>query len=85
MRSQFNVGLDILDSSTNENPIPDSRFFAWRGQGQYVRRIGQNSLVVLRSDLQLATSSLVPLEQFSVGGIQSVRGYRQDALLVCQF
>ena len=81
VRSQFNVGLDILDSTTNENPIPDSRFFAWRGQGQYVRRIGQNSLVVLRSDLQLATSSLVPLEQFSVGGIQSVRGYRQDALL----
>ena len=81
VRSQFNVGLDILDSSTNENPIPDSRFFAWRGQGQYVRRIGQNSLVVIRSDLQLATSSLVPLEQFSVGGIQSVRGYRQDALL----
>ena len=81
VRSQFNVGLDILDSSTNEDPIPDSRFFAWRGQGQYVRRIGQNSLVVVRSDLQLATSSLVPLEQFSVGGIQSVRGYRQDALL----
>ena len=35
----------------------------------------------MRSDLQLATTNLVPLEQFSVGGIQSVRGYRQDALL----
>lgn len=81
VRSQFNIGLDILDSSINENPIPDSRFFAWRGQGQYVRRIGQNSLILARSDLQLATGSLVPLEQFSVGGIQSVRGYRQDALL----
>ncbi len=38
-------------------------------------------MVVLRSDLQFATTNLVPLEQFSVGGIQSVRGYRQDALL----
>lgn len=81
LRSQFNVGLDILDSSTMEDPIPDSRFFAWRGQGQYVRRLGQSALLVARSDLQFATSSLVPLEQFSVGGIQSVRGYRQDALL----
>lgn len=80
-RSQFNFGLDILDASNNEDPIPDSRFFAWRGQGQYVRRLGQSSLLVLRSDLQFAGSSLVPLEQFSVGGIQSVRGYRQDALL----
>ena len=81
LRSQFNLGLDILDSSVNEDPIPDSRFFSWRGQGQYVRRLGQNNLLVVRSDLQFATSSLVALEQFSVGGIQSVRGYRQDALL----
>ena len=80
LRSQFNLGLDVLDSAINEDPIPDSRFFAWRGQGQYVRRLG-NNLLLVRSDLQFATSSLVPLEQFSVGGIQSVRGYRQDALL----
>ena len=81
LRSQFNVGLDVFDSTVNDDPLPDSRFFAWRGQGQYVRRIGQNSLLVLRSDLQFATTNLVPLEQFSVGGLQSVRGYRQDALL----
>ena len=81
LRSQFNVGLDVLNSSVNPDPEPDSRFFAWRGQGQYVRRLGQNNLLVLRSDLQLATTNLVPLEQFSLGGIRSVRGYRQDALL----
>jgi len=81
LRSQFNLGLDVLDSSINKDPEPDSRFFAWRGQAQYVRRLGQNNLLLLRSDLQLATTNLVPLEQFSVGGIQSVRGYRQDALL----
>lgn len=80
LRSQFNFGLDMLDSSVNADPEPDSRFFAWRGQAQYVRRLGQNLLLV-RSDLQLSGTNLVPLEQFSVGGIQSVRGYRQDALL----
>ncbi|MGL5192236.1 MAG: BamA/TamA family outer membrane protein, partial [Chroococcales cyanobacterium] len=35
-----------------------------------------------RGDLQLATSSLLPIEQYSIGGFNSVRGYRQDALLV---
>jgi hemolysin activation/secretion protein len=81
MRSQFNLGIDVFDATVNDDPLPDSRFFAWRGQGQYVRRLGQNSLMVLRSDLQFSTTNLVPLEQFSVGGLQSVRGYRQDALL----
>ncbi|MGL5880548.1 MAG: BamA/TamA family outer membrane protein, partial [Xenococcaceae cyanobacterium] len=33
------------------------------------------------SDIQLSTTDLVPLEQFGLGGIESVRGYRQDALL----
>ena len=81
LRSQFSLGVDAFDASVNPDPEPDSRFFAWRGQGQYVRRLGRDTLLVLRSDLQFATTALVPLEQFSVGGLQSVRGYRQDALL----
>lgn len=31
--------------------------------------------------MQLSPDDLVPLEQFGLGGIESVRGYRQDALL----
>ena len=81
VRSQFNLGIGAFDATVNANPLPDSRFFAWRGQGQYVRRLAQNSLLVLRSDLQLAATNLVPLEQFSIGGVDSVRGYRQDAIL----
>jgi hemolysin activation/secretion protein len=37
--------------------------------------------LLARSDLQLAANSLVPLEQFGLGGQVSVRGYRQDTLL----
>ena len=81
IRSQFSLGVDAFDATVNEEPEPDSQFFAWRGQGQYVRRLGRDTLLVFRSSLQLATVNLVPLEQFSVGGFQSVRGYRQDALL----
>lgn len=35
----------------------------------------------MRGDMQLATESLVPLEQFGLGGPQTIRGYRQNALL----
>ncbi len=82
LRSQFSVGLDAFDATINDDE-PDSRFFAWRGQAQWLRRLDDeaNINLLLRSDIQLSTTELVPLEQFSVGGIQSVRGYRQDALL----
>ena len=80
-RSQFNVGLDLLDATDNEGDVPDSQFFSWRGQGQWVRLLGENSLFFLRGDLQLATDSLLSSEQFGLGGAQTVRGYRQDALL----
>nr|MDJ0572214.1 ShlB/FhaC/HecB family hemolysin secretion/activation protein [Pleurocapsa sp. MO_192.B19] len=80
VRSQFSLGLDIFNATVNDEP-PDSRFFAWRGQGQYVRSLFPDSLLVVRSDLQFSTRALVPLEQISLGGLSSVRGYRQDALL----
>ena len=80
-RSQFNLGLDFLNATVNEGDIPDSQFFSWRGQGQWVRLLGEDSLFFLRSDLQLASSSLLSSEQFGLGGQQTVRGYRQDALL----
>ncbi|MEL7038212.1 MAG: ShlB/FhaC/HecB family hemolysin secretion/activation protein [Cyanobacteria bacterium J06592_8] len=80
VRSQFSLGVGAFDATVNNEP-PDSRFFSWRGQGQYVRLLAPDTLLVIRSDLQLTTRALVPLEQFPLGGYQSVRGYRQDVLL----
>lgn len=81
-RSQFSVGLDIFDATVNEG-APDGKFVGWRGQVQWLRQLqaDDNINLLIRSDLQLSPSDLVPLEQFSLGGIDSVRGYRQDALL----
>lgn len=79
-RSQFSFGVDWFDANVSNNQ-PDSRFFAWRGQAQWVRQLAPDTLFLVRGDLQLAADSLVPLEQFGLGGQLSVRGYRQDALL----
>ncbi|WP_051036692.1 ShlB/FhaC/HecB family hemolysin secretion/activation protein [Calothrix sp. PCC 6303] len=78
-RSQFSLGVDWFDANVNDN-APDSRFFSWRGQAQWVRQLKPDTLFLVKGDLQAAADSLVPLEQFGLGG-QSVRGYRQDALL----
>ncbi|WP_272819151.1 ShlB/FhaC/HecB family hemolysin secretion/activation protein [Scytonema hofmannii] len=72
VRSQFSLGLDAFDSNS---------FFAWRGQAQWVRLLAPDTLFLLRGDLQVADRPLVPFEQFGLGGLESVRGYRQDALL----
>ncbi len=81
LRSQFSVGLDIFGSTINNDDRPDSSFFAWRGQSQWVRRLDEDFLFLLRGDIQFSASDLVALEQFRIGGFDSVRGYRQDLVL----
>jgi hemolysin activation/secretion protein len=80
VRSQFSLGVGALDATVNDEP-PDSRFLEWRGQGQYVRLLAPDTLLILRSSFQVTTRPLIPLEQFALGGLYSVRGYRQDLLL----
>lgn len=83
LRSQFSVGLgDFLGGTVNDSPaLPDSRFFAWQGQGQWVQRLGADSLLLLRGSAQIAAEPLLSAEQFGLGGQATVRGYRQDQLL----
>lgn len=37
--------------------------------------------MLVRTDIQLSDRALVPLEQFGLGGQETIRGYRQDLLL----
>lgn len=79
-RSQFSLGLRAFNATINEE-APDSRFLAWRGQAQWIRRLRRDTFIFVNSDIQLANKALLPLEQFGLGGFNSVRGYRQDLLL----
>lgn len=78
LRSQFSFGLDLFNATVNPSPIPDGRFFSWLGQVQRVQRLGTSQLLIAQADLQLAPNSLLPSQQFVIGGGQSVRGYRQN-------
>ncbi|MBD2532137.1 ShlB/FhaC/HecB family hemolysin secretion/activation protein [Nostoc flagelliforme FACHB-838] len=80
LRSQFSLGIDVLNATINQIP-PDSRFFAWQGQAQWARLLAPETLLLLRLNTQLASRTLVAIEQIGLGGQDSVRGYRQDYLL----
>jgi hemolysin activation/secretion protein len=80
LRSQFSLGLPWFNANVNDS-APDSKFLSWRGQGQWLRQLAPETQFLLKSDIQLSGSSLLPLEQFGLGGQATVRGFRQDALL----
>ncbi|HEY9888135.1 MAG TPA: ShlB/FhaC/HecB family hemolysin secretion/activation protein, partial [Candidatus Obscuribacterales bacterium] len=82
VRSQFNLGLGALGASISDDPdIPDSQFFSWQGQGQWVRLLAPDTPLIVRGSVQLSSDQLLTLERYGLGGQATVRGYRQDALL----
>jgi hemolysin activation/secretion protein len=95
LRSTFNVGLDVLNATDHPNVqsefigtnfvstyVPNGQFFSWLGQVQYVRRLfnTQNQLL-FRLTGQVSDKPLLALEQISIGGAETVRGYRENTLV----
>jgi len=80
VRSQFRLGMGLFDVTTSQAPNnPDGYFFAWNGQVQRVQLLGRDHFLIIQGDVQLTGDALLPSEQFSIGGGQSLRGYRQNA------
>lgn len=80
LRSQLNWGTGLFDATINESPIPDGRFFSWLGQVQRVQQINPANVLIIQGDIHLTPNTLLPAQQFIIGGGQSVRGYRQNLL-----
>jgi len=78
LRSQFNVGVGLFNATINTAPVPDGRFFSWLGQVERTQILNQDQMLIVHGDLQLTPDSLLPSQQFVIGGDQSVRGYSQN-------
>ncbi len=76
LRSTLSFGLQALGATVTDTP-PTGQFFAWLGQAQYVRRLWKDVEGLVRADLQLSDRPLFQIEQFALGGIDTVRGYRE--------
>ncbi|MEL6439173.1 MAG: ShlB/FhaC/HecB family hemolysin secretion/activation protein [Cyanobacteria bacterium J06621_8] len=77
--SKFKFGTDFLGATVNDN-APDGLFFSWLGEAQFTQALNSSRdlLLVTRLATQLSTDSLLPLEQFTLGGSGTVRGYVEN-------
>ncbi|ACK70073.1 Polypeptide-transport-associated domain protein ShlB-type [Gloeothece citriformis PCC 7424] len=80
VRSQFRFGTGLFEATDNNDRIPDGYFFTWLGQVQRLQVINPDNVLIIQLDLQLTPDTLLPSEQFVIGGAQSVRGYRQNVM-----
>ena len=81
LRSTFSFGINAMDASMLPSGA-DGKFFSWLGQLQWIRRLGNTDWqFFFRTDSQLSRDPLLGIEKFSVGGLDTVRGYRENCLV----
>lgn len=81
-RSTFSLGRNNISQDDASPTTPQRRFRVWLGQFQYAHEVANNGArVLLRGFVQATSDRLVPLERTSVGGVGTVRGYRENQLV----
>lgn len=78
--SSINFGIDFLDATMDAiGDNPDASFVTWLFQAQYLRRLQTwDSQILLKGTVRLSDSEVLPTEKFTLGGVSSVRGYREN-------
>ena len=80
-RVLFKQGLDLPGVTVNPN-LADGLFFTRFLQAQWVRRLSNaGNQIVFRYDRQFSNGKLLPSDKFALGGVDSVRGYRENRLV----
>ena len=80
LKSAFNLGLRIFDSTITEQGR-DGLYWNWQAKGELSQKLANNIFLISGFGVQLSPDQLLPIKQFSLGGINSVRGYRQNLLV----
>lgn len=84
LRSTFTTGRNNLQEVPDlpEADSPSKTFHLWMGQVQWVRQVLDNGAqLVVRATVQRSANRLLALDGLSVGGINTVRGYRENQLV----
>ncbi len=84
LRSTFSWGRNNLQDTTGlpaSNPYPH-RYRAWLGQAQFARQLNTDGAqFVARGSVQRSPDRLLALDGMAIGGINTVRGYRENQLV----
>jgi hemolysin activation/secretion protein len=82
LRSTISIGIDDFDTDISNDDVPDGEFVSLFLQLQWAQRLDWfNSQLIARADIQFADSALLGMEKFILGGHNSVRGYRENAII----
>lgn len=79
-RISISKGTHEFDATENADQA-DGDFTTYLAQVQYSRQFGERFILSTRLLAQYASDSLLSIEKFSLGGIGSVRGYRQNQIV----
>jgi hemolysin activation/secretion protein len=79
IQSQFNLGLDVLDTTKTAQGI-DGLFWSWTGGMRYLKSLNteNNHLFLATLNLQLTPDKLLPTEKITIGGLNKGTGYRPN-------
>ena len=86
-RSTFTFGQNNLRDSSglpaqSNNGAPPSSFRSWMGQAQWSRQLStQGVQLIARATLQRSADRLLALDGLAVGGVNTVRGFRENELV----
>jgi len=82
-RQIVSFGIPILDYTNNASRVPDGEFVSSLSQLRLALRLPDAAYaeVAFRTDLQLGSEPLMPLEQIGVGGLATVRGYAENEIV----
>jgi|TARA_B100000315_G_scaffold259761_1_gene317086 hemolysin activation/secretion protein len=73
-------GTSKFDAADNASQ-PDGDFTSYIAQLQYSRQLSDNFHVTTRLAAQIADDPLLAIERFAIGGLETLRGYRQNQLV----
>jgi hemolysin activation/secretion protein len=82
LRSDLGIGLDW--GATQNSTAPDGRFVRWQGQAQWLYALHPDTILTLRSTLQLSDRALPNPSLVGLGGNRALRGYPEGFLLFDQ-
>ncbi|MBM30821.1 MAG: hypothetical protein CMD77_07915 [Gammaproteobacteria bacterium] len=81
VRTTLSFGLDTQDPVLDESYM-GPEFFSWLTQASWVEAIGSSeNLFALKSYYQHTDERLISMEQFSLGGMNTIRGYRENQVI----
>ncbi len=82
LRSDLGMGLDV--GATQNKSAPDGRFVRWQGQVQWLYTLRPDTLLTLRSAVQIADRPLPSSSLLGLGGSRALRGYPEGFFLFDQ-